>query len=54
MNAWGMVIIAMMLFSLGIEAEAHGRPKTGTRNFWIALVGALINAFIFYKAGLFQ
>lgn len=45
--------IALVFISLLLHAHDHGKPKTGKDNFWIALTGASIVAFLLWQGGFF-
>lgn len=49
-----ILILILMLVSLFISANRHGRDKTGKHNFWIDLVSCFIYLFLCYLAGLFN
>ena len=54
MNAPQITIIALYALSLGMTLAQHGKPKTGTHSFWVALIGTAINFGILYWGGFFN
>jgi len=49
-------IIYIVIASLGLLGAAymHGKPKEGTYNFWISLVGTLITVGLLFWGGFFK
>lgn len=51
----GMIIyLALNLFSLGIAMEQHGKPKTGTHNFFTTLIALALCLLLLYWGGAFN
>lgn len=51
---WPQIVwIALTACGLGVTAAKHGRPKEGNENFWIALLGNAIVAYVLYEGGFF-
>jgi hypothetical protein len=53
MNIFSWILIGLLGASLLLGAHEHGKPKTGTNNFWITLLAVAIEACLFWGAGLF-
>ena len=46
--------IVLVILGIGISLERHGKPKTGTYNVLVDLVGTAIGLFIVYSGGFFK
>lgn len=46
--------IVLMAAGLLISANSHGKPKTGTHNFWAVLTSAVIQFALVYCGGFFK
>lgn len=49
-----LTYLALIIFSLGITTQQHGKPKTGNENVWVSLMGAAISVFLLYMGGFFN
>ena len=46
--------VALLVFSLGITLEQHGKPKTGKENFWTSLAACALAIWLLYEGGFFK
>ena len=46
--------MVMYAISLLIAAHDHGKPKVGTNNFWVCLVGTAIQLLLMWWGGFFR
>lgn len=51
MNAAQITLLVLVLISLLIQANKHGKPKKGNDNFWMFLVSVSIGQAILYWGG---
>lgn len=49
-----LTYLALIVFSLGISLEQHGKPKTGNESFWISLTASATSLFLLYQGGFFN
>jgi hypothetical protein len=49
-----LIVIALMLFSLGISAQRSGTPKTGDNNFWVDVTSTIITLVLLWWGGYFD
>lgn len=48
-----IIYICLMVFSLAIDIERHGKPKTGNHNAWAGLLGAALGSTLLWWGGFF-
>ena len=46
--------LALVLISLGVTLEQHGKPKTGEHSFWLQLFATAIALWLLYMGGFFR
>lgn len=52
---WAIItILVLQVLDLGYALAKHGEPKTGRYNFFVTLITASIEMWLFYEAGLFD
>lgn len=54
MGVWQIIFTGWLLMGLGCYISKHGEPRTGTYNFWIALLGTAIQIGILYLGGFYN
>lgn len=54
MGIWQVVWLVWIALALGISLSRHGEPKQGHESFWVALVSAVLEAFVLAKGGFFS
>lgn len=55
MNGWFLAVIILGVLGVGMNLAKDGQPREGNYNFWVALIGTLIQIGLVYmaiKAGL--
>jgi LPXTG-motif cell wall-anchored protein len=51
MKAPQIIMIVLLAFNLAIGLCEHGKPKTGTQNFWATLIGCALTAGLLWWGG---
>ena len=49
-----ITFVTLMVLSLGMALESHGKPKTGNESFWISLMSAVVTLWLLMKGGFFN
>ena len=49
-----LAYLALIVFSLGITLEQHGKPKTGNENIWVSLTACALTLWLLYMGGFFK
>lgn len=49
-----VLLMALFLISLLLNANQHGKPKEGKNNFWTSFITIIIEMTLIYFAGLFN
>lgn len=49
-----IIYLVLICMALGMSLVNHGKPKTGTNNFWISLLSAAIQIGLLYGGGFFS
>ena len=49
-----LTYVALIIFSLGISLEQHGKPKTGNHSFWISTLATALTLWLLYQGGFFN
>lgn len=49
-----ILILCIMFGQVCIASVKHGKPKEGTYNVWVTIIGVVISFIIYYFAGLFD
>ena len=49
-----ITFVALIVFSLGITLEQHGKPKTGNESFWLSLISTTLTMWLLYMGGFFK
>ena len=49
-----LILICLLAMGIGMSAVKHGEPKNDKWNFWSQLFATIIEAILFYYAGVFD
>ncbi len=49
-----LTYVALIVFSLGITLEQHGKPKTGNESIWVSLIASALALWLLYEGGFFN
>ena len=49
-----ITFVTLVVFSLGITLEQHGKPKTGNESFWTSLIATTLTLWLLYMGGFFN
>ena len=49
-----LTYLALIIFSLGITLEQHGKPKKGNESIWVSLTACALTLWLLYEGGFFN
>jgi hypothetical protein len=49
-----LAYLALIVFSLGITLEQHGKPKKGNESIWVSLTACALTLWLLYMGGFFK